>query len=580
MQRSSKLGQCFGLSLAILPACLIVALIAKYSVDVPYWDQWNLTLIFEKLSRGTLSLADLFAQQNEYRQFFPNLIFVALGWLTRWDVRYEMFVSFLLACLVSFNIYRLSKITVGGSQGQRFLLLFISNLLIFSPIQYENWLSGEQVVYYMPIACVTTCILIAYSDLSLRVKFLICVCLSTVSTFSSANGMLCWIIIPPVLAWARTRGESRGKTCWVFGWIICVALNATLYFHGYVKPPGNPSLLEPLLHPLNALIYFLAFLGSLFAIGGHPFIIAVIVGGALTAVSGLLCLYIRRFSADFALVSRSIGWLMIALYSVLTGVIVTFGRLGFGVEQSTSYRYTTFSLYLAVALVNLVPIILDDATRRGYFRSVQAYTSQLIPLMAALLTLVQALVLFVVIRHGTSVILRQRLHAKACLLFINVAQEECVKGLLPDIDVLKQDANALNRLGYLRPALIESKRVQDIEASGGAVDDYGSFNVLMRVDDGAYAASGWAVLPSSGRPADAILLAYDNGGGDDIVFALADVSGERNTEARGRDAPVGARWQKTFSTGTLPTLPTKLRAWAFDAVTGKAYQLNGTHVVQ
>jgi hypothetical protein len=577
MQRFSRLGQYFGLSVAILPACLIVVLITKYSVDVPYWDQWNLTLFFEKLSRGTLSLADLFAQQNEYRQFFPNLIFVALGWLTRWDVRYEMFVSFLLACLVSFNIYRLSKITIGGSQLQRFLLLFMSNLLIFSPIQYENWLAGEQVVYYMPIACVTTCILIAYSDLSLRAKFLICVCLSTVSTFSSANGMLCWIIIPPVLAWARTRGESRGKKRWVFGWIVCAALNATLYLHGYVKPLGHPSLMEPLLHPLNALIYFLAFLGSLFAIGGRPFIVALIVGGALTAASGLLCLYIRRFSADFTLVSRSIGWLMIALYSVLTAVIVTFGRLGFGVGQSRSLRYTTFSLYLAVALVNLVPIILDDATRRGYLRNVKAYTSQLIPLMAALLMLVQALVLFVVIRHGMSVMLRQRLHAKACLLFINAAPDECAKGLLPDIDVLKQDANVLNRLGYLRPALIESQRVQDIEASVEAGDNYGSFNVLMRIDDGVYAASGWAVLPPSGRPADAILLAYDNGG-DDIVFALADVSGERNTE--GRDAPVGAQWQKTFSTGTLPTVPTKLRAWAFDAVTGKAYQLNGTHVVQ
>ena len=32
-----------------------------------------------KLNEGTLSFADLFRQHNEYRQFFPNLVFVFPG---------------------------------------------------------------------------------------------------------------------------------------------------------------------------------------------------------------------------------------------------------------------------------------------------------------------------------------------------------------------------------------------------------------------------------------------------------------------------------------------------------------------
>src|SRR6266550_858693 len=108
--------------LALLPACLIVLLIWEYSVDVPQWDQWELVGLFQKFAQRTLSLSDLFAQQNEYRQFFPNILFVGLGWLTRWDVRYEMLFSFLLACLISFDVYKLSGLTVGGSLRQRLWL--------------------------------------------------------------------------------------------------------------------------------------------------------------------------------------------------------------------------------------------------------------------------------------------------------------------------------------------------------------------------------------------------------------------------------------------------------------------------
>src|SRR5205085_7304175 len=91
----------------IIPPLLLLLLILKYGVDLIDWDQWPVAALFEKAARGSLSLADLFAQQAEYRSFFPNLIFLGLGWLTHWNIKYEMFVSFLLACLTAFNVYRL-----------------------------------------------------------------------------------------------------------------------------------------------------------------------------------------------------------------------------------------------------------------------------------------------------------------------------------------------------------------------------------------------------------------------------------------------------------------------------------------
>jgi hypothetical protein len=36
-------------------------------------------------------------------------------------------------------------------------------------------------------------------------------------------------------------------------------------------------------------------------------------------------------------------------------------------------------------------------------------------------------------------------------------------------------------------------------------------------------------------------------------------------------------WQKSFGVGELPPGASRLTAWAFDAQTGKAFKLQGTH---
>ena len=90
IQTTSRPARLLAFLLTLLPPCFLAVLVFTYSVDFPQWDQWGYVPFFEELSRGSLTFSHLFAQVNEYRQFFPNLVFVALGWLTRWDVRYEM----------------------------------------------------------------------------------------------------------------------------------------------------------------------------------------------------------------------------------------------------------------------------------------------------------------------------------------------------------------------------------------------------------------------------------------------------------------------------------------------------------
>src|SRR5205823_5215659 len=93
----------------------------------------------------------------------------------------------------------LAERTVSGDRTLRLFLFLIANLIIFSPAQYENWLQGQQLVYYIPIACITTCLLVGGSGWKLPTKFGVCAALSVISTFSCANGILCWLVVIPIM---------------------------------------------------------------------------------------------------------------------------------------------------------------------------------------------------------------------------------------------------------------------------------------------------------------------------------------------------------------------------------------------
>ncbi|MET0649494.1 MAG: hypothetical protein ABW208_23025 [Pyrinomonadaceae bacterium] len=559
-----------GLCAAVAAACAPAWLILRYGVDVPYSDQWNIAHFFEKSARGALTLADLYAQQNEYRQLFPHALFVALGRLTGWNVRYEMFVSLLLACFVAYGVWRLGARTFADPL-RRGLLFLLASLLNFSAIQYDNWLFGVQVVYFVPIACVVAGLLFAYSEKTGTTAAVVaCACLSVVSTFSSANGLVAWLVLPPALLAARPALRASVWR-WLPLWCAGAALCAAVYVYDYQRPGSHPETSEAVRHPFEALAYFVAYLGGPLAAWRYPLAVALAVGASALVLSALVLAYLFRHRADDGLVRRSMPWAVLGAYSLVTGVLVTVGRVGFGVGHATTTRYAAFSLYLLVALVYLLPCVVEDAGRRGYLSASRlALLKRAGALAAVLLVLAHAAIFVLVVRHSAANWRRALLRAKACLLFIEVAPEErCLaEGLYHDVRVLRERAASLDRMGYLRPPLLRDGRMRGLAAGDGCAG--GSFK-LLPAEGGAQVAEGAARLPRrGGEPADAVVLAYGTTGDDQTAFALAEVGA-----AGARDDP---SWRKTFSSNVLPSAPrVEVTAWAFDAEEGKAYRLCESH---
>src|SRR5437588_7775356 len=444
--------------LPLTPAIFLAVLIPRYWVDLPQYDEWDSVTFFEHLSQGSLTAGLLFKQANEYRQFFPNVIVVALGWLTRWDVRYDMVVIFVIACLISLNVWRLAARTIQEDPLKFGLLIFLANLIIFSPTQYENWLQGQQLVYYMPILCVTTCILLARSNLATLMKFLICAGLSIISMFSSANGVVCWVVILPMLLLTEWQ-KNRCLVSWLsVAWIVALGLCVALYLHGYQKPWWTPSPLTAFHHPIRAVIYFLGFVGGPF--GLEKVRLSMVAGAVLT--TGFICsmVYVVKRRRDRTLTENTIGWLVIGSYSVLTAAMTTAGRLGLPTGPSQVPRYLGFSAYLPLALIFMGHIIGVDMHRRKDAAANNRWPR--LTVVAAIILILYQPLMYLLSFHQMQKWQTRLQQAKASILLINeLPDTRLTKILYPNIKFLIEKSNALDDLGFLRPKLIQSKHLKD-----------------------------------------------------------------------------------------------------------------------
>jgi hypothetical protein len=229
-----------------------------------------------------------------------------------------------------------------------------------------------------------------------------------------------------------------------------------------------------------------------------------------------------------------------------------------------------------------MPIVLRHSRARAGWIKSKALISRLTFSLAAILITLHLLSAIV----GVQQMIRwrqYRLQGKAQLLFINFFPVECsLNCLYPKPEILKQRGNALDQLDFLSPRLIRSVRVQDIEGNTNHTpSSYGSIERLNQDNHDTFTASGWAVLPGTNEPADAVLLAFESEN-EATVFTMTvtKLFGDLNLNSLNQSKDLYSRWQKTFSRSVLPNAPMRITAWAFDASTGKAYRLNGEHVIE
>jgi hypothetical protein len=343
----------FGL-LAVAAPLFTGALIVRYVVNVPVFDEFDWAPLILHMHAGKTSFAELWTQHNDHRMFFPKLVALWLATLGGWSQFRECVASLTIAVAGQLLLLRLLRTTFPP---QTALVLFAGDsLLLFSPSQSENWLWGFQTAWLLINTCVIAVIVLLFRSTNRTWTFPVAAVLAYVASFSSLMGLNVWPVGLIALS-SSFRMRRALVACWIAFGVMAVAL----YFHDYQYLGRGPSgALSQHTAPNTVALYFLAYLGGPFAAW------AGVGWSALFGGLGVLGLLVATFTAwrpnsPEGFRQRMIPWLALGAFPVLCAALTTLGRAGLGAEQALAARYITPATLLWIALfsigTNLAPAL-------------------------------------------------------------------------------------------------------------------------------------------------------------------------------------------------------------------------------
>jgi hypothetical protein len=499
-------------------------LILHFSVEVPFWDEWDIPgHFYERFLDGTVGFRTFLLQHNEGRLVFPKLIFAAIGLTVGWKVRIFMLLSWF--CLLLTFVLLLRFLLADNSKLKPFTFLCSAlplGLLLFSPAQSITQLWGSTLCMFMAPLCLVGCLWLQSTQVHYGLKVIWCATLSFISTFSFPVGMLCWFLgFPFFTIWIQglkkmTHREKTRIAWWTGLYLMLALVTIGFYFWDYQKPAWHPSFGAVLRHPLLGLGFFLTWLGGPFTPGTKvslPFAVACGIFISLGFLLLPLAVLKRQPRGDNFFVKSLHPWICLGAYGTIAGLATAAGRVPLGLEKALAWRYSTISLWVAIGLAGISCTIWHSLSNRP--RDATKITSGII---IGILTCLAALSWYFGVHKMAHVNLKMRQN----LLTIRLMDVLPYNPLFDRVHPLPNKVRLRARL-FLQHGILDYDPVGDwikgkIEAPDG--DKAGWFQA-ERTEAESIRVEGWARLPNQGIPPDCVVLVRTNPSGSaEIITGL------------------------------------------------------------
>jgi hypothetical protein len=515
------------LPLAYLPALATGLLVCQHAENVPVWDDFDRVPLLERFADGELGVRDLYAAHIDHRIVMTRLVILANAKLSGGNLVWENWVTFAIVLGTAVVLGALLRRSLPDAPATCFAAVLGMNALVFSPLQWENFLWAIQTAFVLPTACLVAALLALELRLSLWVRFGLALAAAVVGTHSFSHGLLIWGAVP---AWMLLRGSApngaaagNSRKVFVMVWAVAAAAILLPYFladyrvatshaYGVVAGERTPFVAyaaEAASHPRLAAHFYLSMVGSPLArLGPWPPRDVALAWGLV--VHGLLAVALTRvvLARDRALWERSLPWIVLAGTTLIACGLAALGR---AVPTNALYalapRYVSVSQYALVALVALGALL---ACRSPRARVVVVAIAGLLALPVAAGWRAGV--------DGMGGWQTARLQARTSLLFIRDFAPRYVKRLDRDYAMVRGPAEALDRYGYLDPPLARDRRPDAFEFAQPGADGVSGDIEAARVGPGRLAARGHAALGwRPGREAHGVLLTVGDEGARRVV---------------------------------------------------------------
>ena len=326
-----------------LPLIGYLWLLARYSVNTIYADQWSDVTVIQQSYTHFFDWGPMWLQHFENRVFFPNIIVVLLAHTVHFNVQVEEYLG---AVMLAASTVALLWTHKRRSRSLPWLYYCPVAILAFSVVQYQNTLWGFQLAWFMVVLALAVAILLLDR---VRLSWLVlggAMVAAVVGSFSSLQGLLIW---PTGLVLLYYRRRSLAH---VAVWITAAAAATVLYFHNY-NSAVSPESQFARHHPLATVKFFLFAIGD---VVGKPVSLGttdpannyVVLFGlviVILAVGTVLICGLRRDTKG----SSPVGIALIC-NGLLFAALITQGRSFLGFGGASFSRYTTFDLLILVGI--------------------------------------------------------------------------------------------------------------------------------------------------------------------------------------------------------------------------------------
>ncbi len=598
------------LALYLIPVVLLIGFVANFSINVPIDDEWRLATLFDKIAAGNVTFNDFWALHSNHRIVFPKIIISLLAFASRWNINYQLCLSIGLAGLTFIATYKLSSLQVKNVWDDLWHLAnILTCILVFSLVQYENWLWGFQLAWFLVNLCFVSAVsvLVSNYNFSPKIRISLAAVFCFIASFSLAQGLLSWLAaIPAVMA---LEGKQVHKKIRLIVWMLLFVATCAVYSIDY-HPSRKTSIISLLNKPLVVIDYFLSLLGSpivrspgvsafaglviftsfvffVWHFGNKIISISVALNdsasdlsvsysnSSVVIASQAKQSQVPAIASSLAMTEReALPWLSIGLFSILSSLLIALGRAEFGAIQAiASSRYTTNTILLLIAIVQLGQLFVRETKapfKLNYKFIYRGFAGLLIGII--IVNSQQA------IAQTRSALLYKQ-GAQNCLQLINYLEpseffknspESCLRVLSKKTWLVREGATILDRIAW-------RKLAKNVEFIANPEKVYGYLDKPQTGDKSLTVkkkAAGWAVLPENLQQPTIVLLSV---GDKQSFFANAYVNLDSPDIAKILKSQLynNARWAVDVSGGDLSIDQTEIKAWVYNPVDNQFVQLRG-----
>jgi len=326
-----------------LPIVVYFWMVHRYSLNVIVSDQLSDMTPIGNSYTHLFDWSSLWAQHNENRIFFPNMIVVVLAHTTRFNVQIEEYLSGgMLVASTALIIWSHKR----RSPATPWLYYCPVALLALSVVQYGNTLWGFQMAWFLILLALATTVALIDRVTLTWLSMTGAIVAAVIGSFSSVQGLLIW---PAglVLLYHRRRSLRAAVV-----WMVAAVASVIIYFRNFDIHQGMPHHAYLWQYPLRAVKFYLFAAGDVIGVPQQyngPGNNAVLLLGAvilMLAVFTLAVYGIRRDEEG----GSPIGVALICV-GLLFIFIVDWGRIIFGYSAASQSRYTTYDLLIPIGIV-------------------------------------------------------------------------------------------------------------------------------------------------------------------------------------------------------------------------------------